>query len=160
MKVEPTSFVCLAFLGRFCDASFDGSRYLWYNTTGYDFNSALPIGNGRLAGIIYGSANEKVSLNENSVWSGPFQDRVNPNAITTYPVVRELLVNGSISEANNLTLAQMVPNVTSPRSYSTTGDLIVETGHDNTTWSNYSRWLDTKQGSAGVSYTYNNFTFT
>ena len=44
---------------------------LWYQKPAEDFNSALPVGNGRIGGMVYGKPeNELIQLNEDSVWSG------------------------------------------------------------------------------------------
>ena len=48
--------------------ALDASRYLWYTSPGTDFASGLPFGNGRVAGLLYGSAVERIPLNENSLW--------------------------------------------------------------------------------------------
>ena len=54
---------------------------LKYNQPAVDFNSALPVGNGRIGGMIYGEAeNELIKLNEDSIWSGGLRHRVNPDA--------------------------------------------------------------------------------
>lgn len=46
-------------------------KRLWYSEAAKDFHSALPIGNGRLGGMVYGgTALEKISLNEDTLWSG------------------------------------------------------------------------------------------
>ncbi|KAL2787874.1 hypothetical protein BJX66DRAFT_340728 [Aspergillus keveii] len=50
-------------------ATFDGSRYLWYDTPGTRFNASLPVGNGRLGGTLYCLPTEIITWNENSVWS-------------------------------------------------------------------------------------------
>lgn len=55
---------------------------LWYQKPAEDFNSALPVGNGRIGGMVYGKPeNELIQLNEDSVWSGGKRNRNNPNAL-------------------------------------------------------------------------------
>ena len=55
---------------------------LWYNDPAADFNSALPVGNGRIGGMIYGRPEkELIELNEDSVWSGGKRNRLNPDAL-------------------------------------------------------------------------------
>ncbi|RDW79171.1 uncharacterized protein DSM5745_06023 [Aspergillus mulundensis] len=56
-------------------ASFDGSRYLWYDTAATRFSASLPVGNGRLGGTLYCLPTEIITWIENSVWSGTFQGR-------------------------------------------------------------------------------------
>ena len=51
---------------------------VWYKTPADDWNSALPVGNGRLGAMVYGgSGHETIQLNEESVWSGGHKDRNN-----------------------------------------------------------------------------------
>ena len=49
---------------------------LWYQQPAEDWNSALPVGNGRLGAMVYGRTDtEMLQLNEDSVWYGGPQDR-------------------------------------------------------------------------------------
>ncbi|HEX3718846.1 MAG TPA: glycoside hydrolase family 95 protein [Verrucomicrobiae bacterium] len=45
---------------------------LWYRTPAHDgMNEALPIGNGRMGGLIYGAPEEeRININEDSFWTG------------------------------------------------------------------------------------------
>ncbi|MDQ8737955.1 glycoside hydrolase N-terminal domain-containing protein [Paenibacillus sp. LHD-38] len=47
-----------------------------------DWNEALPVGNGRLGGMVFGFVEQElIQFNEGSVWySGP-RNRVNPDAL-------------------------------------------------------------------------------
>jgi hypothetical protein len=50
---------------------------------------ALPVGNGRLGGMVYGDLpTERIQLNEESLWSGGPQDADNPEALTYLPEIR------------------------------------------------------------------------
>ncbi|KAK3317975.1 Six-hairpin glycosidase-like protein [Apodospora peruviana] len=144
-----------------CQAAgqYDGSRYLWYQSAGTDFHSGLPIGNGRIGALVYGSNKENILLNENSIWSGPFQDRLNPNSLSALPRIRSLLQSGDITEAGRSTLTNMVGTNTNPRMYNPLGYLTLDFGHSSGI-SSYTRWLDTQQGNAGVSYIYGGVNYT
>jgi hypothetical protein len=131
---------------------YDGSRHLWYDAPGSGFNESLAIGNGRIGALVLGSAKENITLNENSVWSGLFQDRINNASLAAFPKVRGLLVQGNLTEAGELVLEDMSANPTTNRAYSVTNNLLVDLGHSEASWENYERWLDTHQGNAGVSY--------
>ncbi|RAH64746.1 glycoside hydrolase family 95 protein [Aspergillus aculeatinus CBS 121060] len=143
-------------------AALDGSRYMWFTQPGRwpTFEEGMPIGNGRIGATIYGGGAEVVGINENSIWTGPFQDRTPLNATEIEPVVRELLLNGNITEGNVLTMAQMIPTNNSPRAYSYFGNVNLDFGHPDVDMSNYLRWLDTKEGIAGVSYSINGVNYT
>lgn len=143
-------------------AALDGSRYLWFaNPANYPvFEDALPIGNGRLGVAVYGGASEVLGINENSIWSGPLQNRTPPDALEAVPVARQMILDGEITPGNEYVMREMISNVTSPRSYSYFGNLNIDFGHLGASLTNYTRWLDTKEGTSGVNYTYNGVEFT
>ncbi|KAI1842583.1 hypothetical protein JX265_012575 [Neoarthrinium moseri] len=143
-----------------CRAQWDASRFAWYTSdAGSDYASTLPVGNGRLAAAIYGTIDEKVSINENSIWSGPWQDRANRNSKNALSSIRNQLTSGQITAAGSSVLSNMAGNPTSPRAYNPLGDMTISFGHA-TGRTNYFRYLDTYQGTAFVSYVYNNVNYT
>ncbi|CAI6339290.1 unnamed protein product [Periconia digitata] len=141
-------------------AQWDASRFAWYSTdAGNDFASAVPIGNGRLGAVVYGTGDEKISLNENSIWSGPWQDRANRNSKNALNDIRSKLMSGDITGAGQSVLQNMAGNPNSPRQYNPLGDMMITFGHGNNR-GNYVRYLDTYQGTAFVTYNYNNVNYT
>jgi hypothetical protein len=139
-------------------AALDGSRYLWYDTPAIEWErGVMPIGNGRLGASIYGSLDEVITINENSIWDGPLQNRTPTGALTALPKVRQLLLNGKYTEASDLVLAQMnqPSELKAERQYSYFGNLNLAFGHNLNGAKNYTRWLDTRQGNSGVEYTFN-----
>ena len=51
-----------------------------------DWNEALPIGNGFIGAMVFGKiGTERLQINEDSVWTGSFIERVNPAARENYP---------------------------------------------------------------------------
>ena len=61
---------------------------------------ALPVGNGRLGGMVFGGiVKERIQLNEDTIWNGKKRDRVNPEALKALPEVRQLLFEGKVKEA-------------------------------------------------------------
>lgn len=131
---------------------FNPSTYTWYTSPAADFASTLPIGNGRLAAAIWGGAVDNITLNENSIWSGPFQDRVNPNAYEGFTDSRAMLEAGNLSSANDVVLREMVSIPSSPREYHPLGSLKLDFGHEASSLHNYTRFLDLGTGVAGVRY--------
>jgi len=76
---------------------------LWYRQPASQWNEALPIGNGRLGAMIFGGiAEERLQLNEDTVWSGWAYDADNPDALPHLPEVRRLLFEGRYAEAQQL----------------------------------------------------------
>ena len=71
---------------------------LTYTTSsGYNWNKALPIGNGRLGAMIYGNnTSERFQINEDSVWFGGPRNRNNKDAQAHLEEVRSLILSGNI----------------------------------------------------------------
>ena len=45
---------------------------LWYNEPAEDWNHALPVGAGKLGAMVFGGvSNERIQMNEDSLWAGP-----------------------------------------------------------------------------------------
>lgn len=92
-----------------------------------DWNEALPIGNGFLGAMVFGKiGTERLQINEDSVWTGSFMERVNPDARENYPKVRELLLNGEIEQAELLAKRSMYATYPHMRHYQTLGDVWID----------------------------------
>ena len=90
------------------------------------WNEALPLGNGRLGAMIFGGATlERMQLNEDSLWSGGFTDRINPSAKEYMPRLRELIVQGKIREAEQLALLAFAGAPDSERHYEPLADVVL-----------------------------------
>ncbi|KAF5698153.1 alpha-L-fucosidase 2 [Fusarium globosum] len=139
--------------------NYSGPRHLWYDSPGSDFRSPLPIGNGRLGALVQGSISGKIIINENSVWSGPFQDRINPGSLEAFPKARKLLTENDYTGAAGLA-SDMYGIPPQNRWYSVTGNLLLEFGQKTEEVSNYERWLDPLEGNTGISYDINGVTYT
>ncbi|PWN32456.1 uncharacterized protein FA14DRAFT_74232 [Meira miltonrushii] len=139
--------------------TYNGSTTIHFTTPAGDYTSVLPIGNGRLGITMYGSAAEKLVLNEDSIWNGNFQNRVNPNAKAAWPKVRQDLLDNKYNEAGNYGLANMVPENDEPGVYNTGGYLTADLGQNQNSMADYTRWLDTISGITGANYTYNGVQF-
>ena len=133
---------------------------LWYQHPAQRWGDALPVGNGRLGGMVFGGiAKEHVQLNEDTIWNGRKRDRVNPEALKALPEVRRLLFKGQVRAVEALEDEKMmgIPNRQPP--YQPLGDLNIEfTGHDNAT--GYRRELNLATGVARVTYRVGDATFT
>lgn len=140
-------------------AQWDASRYLYFDTAGSALSSSLPIGNGRVAAAVYGTATENITLNENSVWSGQWQDRGNAKSAGALSAIRQKLTSGDLTGAGQQTLDAMVGIPSSPKQYQPTVNMAIDFGH-NGTLGGYTRVLDTKQGTATVTYTFGGVNYT
>lgn len=73
---------------------------LHYTQPASNWNAALPLGNGRLGAMVFGGVpEERLQLNEDTLWSGYPRDTANPKALTALPEVRRLLFDGQYAEA-------------------------------------------------------------
>lgn len=76
---------------------------LWYEASASKWEEALPIGNGRIGGMVFGGvAKETIQLNEDSLWYGGPIRGDNPDAQTYMPEIRGLLQQGRQAEAEHL----------------------------------------------------------
>jgi alpha-L-fucosidase 2 len=129
-------------------------RRLWYRNPARDWNEAIPIGNGRLGAMVFGTIEmEHLQLNEDSIWYGEPIDRNNPDAIKYLPKIRELIFSGKISEAEKLAKLALSGTPESQRPYQTMGDLYLYFIHPDEEVKEYMRELDLQNAVAKVRYT-------
>src|SRR6266542_148149 len=103
------------------------SNVLCYATSAANWNEALPIGNGRLGAMVFGGLNdERLQLNEDSVWAGQKMDRVNPAAAQAVPEVRRLLFAGKFAEAEALADKAIISLPRRMPAYQALGDLLIQ----------------------------------
>lgn len=104
-----------------------GDSVLWYDKPADDWNKALPVGNGRIGGMVFGQpVRETVMLNEDSVWSGGLRHRNNPQALPNLQRVRDLLFEEKISEAEDIVFDAFCGTPESQRHYMPLGELNIE----------------------------------
>lgn len=134
-----------------------GSPYqLWYDRPAMTWTQALPIGNGTMGGMVYGTpAVERIQLNEETIWAGQPNQVCNPAAKENLPKVRQLIFEGKYKEAEQLANEKVMPlgagqNCGMP--YQPFGDLwIAMPGHAD--YSDYERLLDLDNACSVVHYT-------
>jgi alpha-L-fucosidase 2 len=79
---------------------------IWFDAPAQQFTQSLPLGNGRLGAMLFGGVDEeRVVLNESSLWSGSKEDADRPDAAQYLPEIRRLLLEGKNVEAENLVYA-------------------------------------------------------
>ena len=100
---------------------------LWYRQPAAKWTEALPIGNGRLGAMVFGgTAQEKLQLNESTLWAGQPYDPVNPDAKANLPKVRDLIFAGRIEEAEALANKTLMAKPLTQMPYQTLGDLMLD----------------------------------
>ena len=128
---------------------------LWYDQPAQTWTQALPIGNGVMGGMVFGTpAVEHIQINEETIWAGQPNQVVNPNAKEALPEVRRLIFEGKYKEAQDLANAKVMPRAVDKNMgmpYQPFGDLyIAMPGHAD--YTNYERWLDLDNAKTFVRY--------
>ncbi|HWV65507.1 glycoside hydrolase family 95 protein [Chitinophaga sp.] len=134
---------------------------LKYNRpSGKVWEAALPVGNGRLAAMVYGNPeNELIRLNENTVWSGSPNRNDNPHALAALPEIRQLIFDGKMKEASQMAAKNIQAEKINGMCYQPVGDLQLDfPGHNQ--YTGYARELDLQTAVAATSYTVNGVKYT
>ncbi|MBE7174263.1 MAG: glycoside hydrolase family 95 protein [Williamsia sp.] len=169
MKISSVLFlICFVFLLPVLSVqgqSNVGSPYrLWYNKPATSWNEALPIGNGRLAAMVFGGVSgEQLQLNEETVWAGEPGNNIIEGVYDSIRQIRKLLFEGKYKQAQDLSNAtfprQAPKNSNYGMQYQPVGNLSINfPGHDNP--AEYRRTLDIQQAVASVQYKIGGVAFT
>ena len=133
---------------------------LWYRQPARAWSEALPLGNGRLGAMVFGGvAEERIQLNEDTLWSGEPHDYNHPGAFAHLAEVRKLIAEQKFDDAKKLADATMRGLPEGQASYQPLGDLnFVFENH--ATAQDYRRELNLADSLARVSYRIGDATFT
>jgi alpha-L-fucosidase 2 len=83
--------------------SFNSTTKLWYEEPASMWSDALPIGNGRLGGMVFGRTHEElIQLNENTVWAGGPYNSNGKGGYSSLDSIRKLVFEGKGKEAEKL----------------------------------------------------------
>jgi alpha-L-fucosidase 2 len=133
---------------------------LWYREPAREWVEAIPVGNGRLGAMIFGGVNEeRVQLNEGTLWAGGPYDPVNPEAAAALPEARRLIFEGKFKEADRMIGAKIMAKPLRQMPYETLGDLLLKFP-ENATATEYRRDLNLDTAIATVAYTIDGVRFT
>jgi alpha-L-fucosidase 2 len=132
---------------------------IWSSEAGLNLTDGYPLGNGRLGAISPGTAtSDQITLNEDSFWSGPLLNRVNPDGLTSVRKMQNQVMQGYIEQAHVLGSMGYVGTPVSTQHYDPLGYLSLS---QNVTGNitNYERWLDLADATAGVYFVNSNITY-
>jgi alpha-L-fucosidase 2 len=132
---------------------------LWYDKPAAVWTEALPLGNGRLGAMVFGTPGvEQIQLNEETIWAGRPNNNANPDALEYIPKVRELVFAGKYLEAQNLATEKVMAKTNSGMPYQTFGDLRISfPGH--TRYTDYYRELSLDSARTVVRYKVDGVTY-
>ncbi len=133
---------------------------LWYTQSAQEWTEALPVGNGRLGAMVFGRiADERIQLNEDTLWDGYARDTTNPEARAALPEVRRLLFEGKNDEATKLAAEKMMGKPARIKSYQSLGDLRLDFPVSGVV-TGYRRSLDLETGVAATTYVVDGIRYT
>ncbi|SHE74207.1 glycoside hydrolase family 95 protein [Dysgonomonas macrotermitis] len=132
---------------------------LWYDKPASDWNSALPLGNGRLGAMVFGTpAVEHLQLNEETIWAGSPNSNAHKLEDGVLEKVRRLIFEGKYEEAQDMATAKIMSPKNHGMPYQTMGDLFISFPNHNK-YADYYRDLDISNAIASVSYKVNGVTY-
>ncbi len=136
-----------------------GENVLWYRRSAQVWEEALPIGNGRLGAMVFGGvADERIQLNESTLWAGYPLDADNPEALKSLPDIRRLIFGNQNNEAVTLATKTMLGRPKGIQPYQSLGELWMD--FPQLKAYNYTRSLDLSTAIAKVKYTVDGITYT
>ena len=135
----------------------DGEDYnterLWYDRPAKIWLEALPIGNGRLGGMIYGGTKtDQIQLNEDSFWAGGPHNNNGTGAKNSLEQVRNLIFSGKESDAENIINQQFIKGPHGMKYLSIGSLYFTDSNIDEGQIRNYKRELDLKTALSTVSF--------
>ena len=139
---------------------FDPATMMWYKAPADKWENALPVGNGRLGGMIFGGVDEeRIQLNEDTYYSGGPYTQVVKGGYEVLPEIQKLLFEGKPLKAHKLFGRHLMGYPVEQQKYQCLGNLhlFFKHGKDST---NYKRWLDLSTGISGSSYEIDGVSYT
>lgn len=138
----------------------DDGLTLWYEQPAQQWEDALPFGNGRLGGMVYGGVERaQVQLNEETLWAGPAPNRDRVGAYKHLDRARQLIFDGKYVEGQQVMQDEFMGPRIAPLSYQTLGDLILEFPANGET-TQYRRELNLETAIATTTYQQDGVTYT
>lgn len=123
---------------------------LFYEKAAEKYEETLPIGNGSLGAMIFGGIRqERLALNEESLWSGYLHDKNRAEAYEHLETVRNLVFEENYTEAEKEVQKHMLAEYN--ESYLPMGELTFDFSHSEQV-EHYRRSLNLEEATAKVSY--------
>lgn len=122
----------------------------FFTSPAQEWEETLPIGNGSLGGMIFGSFPEKIGLNDESLWSGYEYDKNRPEAANYLSEIQQAILEGRYLEAGQQVEESFLGNYT--ESYLPLGNLIITQPHQQGAIDQYRRCLDLSRSKVEITY--------
>jgi len=151
-------FTCFFFLSGLRSAvsqTNSDNLTLWYKQPAKIWDEALPIGNGRLGAMVFGNpVEERIQINEESIWAGCPVNNNNPGALAHLGEIRKALFENRFQDAWQLSKDNLVGTPPRIRSYQPFGDLLIKYSWPAAP-ENYRRSLNLRTGVVTTEFTVN-----
>ena len=129
-----------------------------YDKQAMIWEEALPLGNGRIGAMVWsGVETEKISLNDDTLWSGHPVNLDLPDKSAHFKKARDLAMAGKYDEVQDYIEAHMLGPYT--QGYLPLGDLLMEMDSDGSNATNYARNLDLDKAIVSASYQQEDVTY-
>ena len=133
-------------------SSLPDDNTLWFRQPAAHWTEALPLGNGRLGSMVFGGvAEERIQLNEDTLWSGAPHDYNRSGAADHLTEIRKLIDEEKFEEAKQLGDREMLGIPSSQATYQPLGDLKLAFRHGGEA-TDYHRELDMRDSVARTRY--------
>lgn len=138
---------------------------LWYEAPAAVWTEALPVGNGRLGGMVYGGRrdgedaavfglDERIQFNEDSFWAGGPYDPSREGAWKHLDEARRLIFADKLVEAHLLLDRELVGSPRGQKAYQPVADLLLDFAEPaDSSVTRYRRELDLDSAIATTTYT-------
>ncbi len=133
---------------------------LWYDEPAALWVEALPVGNGRLGGMVFGGVEmERIQLNEDTLWGGGPFNPTREGALEALPEIRRLIAAGDYAAAQAMAQERFMADPMTEMPYQTVGDLLITMANSESV-RGYRRELDLDTATARTEFQFNGATFT
>ena len=149
------AIISLALMG----CTHSESDQIFYDSPAAQWTEALPVGNGRLAMMVYGNPiSETLALNESSLWAGEYNPDANPVfGRERLDSLRRIFLCGDIAEGNRIASRYLVGDISCFGTHLPLGDLKIDMAIDSFTY--YSRSLCLNEAIARAFFTANDIRY-
>jgi alpha-L-fucosidase 2 len=131
---------------------------IWFDQVAPEWADALPVGNGRIGAMVFGGIQqERIALNEDTLWSGSPRNWNNSDAKNHLPIVRKLVLESKDYQAADAECRYMQGPYN--QAYQPVGDLLIDFEHSAIA-SAYRRELNIDTAVAKISYQVDGATYT
>ncbi|HLJ57623.1 MAG TPA: glycoside hydrolase family 95 protein [Chthonomonadaceae bacterium] len=135
------------------DSAVTVDQTLWYDRPAAAWLEALPVGNGRLGAMVYGGVpQERLQLNEGTLWAGGPHDYSNPEALAALPEIRKRIFAGDYRGAQDLVNLHFMSRPLRQPPYQALGNLFLDQHPGGSVPTGYRRELDLDSARVRTSY--------